>query len=203
MSRAKARPIPFQPEMARALWEGRKTQTRRIVKPQSLFDGKDAIVRRHPNQKGCPYGKPGDLLWVREAHHAYHWDRPRVVYRADHGGEPVRVRTQIESYEIGRWTPSIHMPRWASRMTLELTEVRVELVRDINGEDAKAEGVAPAFEDDFGVVHSQPRYRWGFRKLWQSINGPESWKADPWVWVLVFTVHKQNVDALPATHTGG
>lgn len=150
-------------------------------------------------QFDCPYGKPGDLLYVREAHHCYHDGRARAVYRADHDG-PVRVRKQIESYQIGRWSPSIHMPRWASRITLRITDVRVERVQDITDPDVVAEGVTVppgALMDPHGLTRSfGPRW---FQPLWNSLNLARGygWEANPWVWALTFEVVKQNVDSLP------
>ena len=207
----KERPILFSAPMVRAIIEGRKTQTRRVVKPvgnDDAFvlldygtgfwpyrsdDGESSITadgNEAPHY--CPYGQPGDRLWVREAFHGYHWDQPRAVYRAD--GECQRVRTQIESYEVGRWTPSIHMPRWASRITLEVVCVRVERLNDISEKDAIAEGIA--YDDSipfngpwFASQGDAQGYGWpkdAYQDLWESINGAGSWAANPWVWVVEF-----------------
>ena len=193
----KERPILFSAPMVRAIIEGRKTQTRRVVKPvgnDDAFvlldhgtgfwpyrsdDGESSITadgNEAPHY--CPYGQPGDRLWVREAFHGYHWDQPRAVYRAD--GECQRVRTQIESYEVGRWTPSIHMPRWASRITLEVVCVRVERLNDISVSEAIAEGYDGSVDDPI-----DPSVKW-YAQLWESINGSGSWAANPWVWVVEF-----------------
>ena len=193
----KERPILFSAPMVRAIIEGRKTQTRRVVKPvgnDDAFvlldygtgfwpyrsdDGESSITadgNEAPHY--CPYGQPGDRLWVREAFHGYHWDQPRAVYRAD--GECQRVRTQIESYEVGRWTPSIHMPRWASRITLEIVSVRVERLNAISVSDAIAEGYDGSVDDPI-----DPSVKW-YAQLWESINGSGSWAANPWVWVVEF-----------------
>ena len=144
---AKERPIIFSGPMIRAILEGRKTQTRRIVKPNCL-------------SKLSPYGRTGDRLWVRETW-GHNPEGPGYVYRSD-GDFDMK-------FHGDRWRPSIHMPRWASRITLEVTGVRVERLQDINEEDALAEGVEHAF-----------------RSLWESINGPGSWDANPWVWVVEF-----------------
>jgi hypothetical protein len=170
------RPILFSAPMVRALLAGTKTQTRRIVKGGIPFDDDFEIV-------ASPYGDPGDRLWVRESHWWFKDEpdnscgyyppkltREDVEYRAD-GDDGRKV-----------WRPSIHMPRWASRITLEVTGVRVERLQDISEADARAEGVEPnAFErtaDNYGSVL--------YRRLWESINGPGSWDANPWVWVVEF-----------------
>lgn len=199
----KTRPILFQPEMARANWDGLKTRSRRIMKPQPdgcvafsqpvLHDG--VAIFRNPHSIlrqdiRCPYGAPGSLLWVREPHYV-----ERAGYK-DGSDQFILYRATDPDAPVGAWTPAIHMPRWASRMTLELTEVRVERLQDISEEEAEREGVAQAFETPSGAVQSYPRYTWGFCKLWRSINGPRSWDANPWVWVLAYIVHRQNVDAL-------
>ena len=209
----KERPILFSAPMVRAILDGRKTVTRRIVKPvgnDDAFvlldhgkgfwpyrsdDGESSITADgNETPHSCPYGRSGDRLWVREAFHGYHWDKPRAVYRAD--GERQRVRTQIESYEVGRWTPSIHMPRWASRITLEIVSVRVERLQDISYEDALAEGVldfrqliAPECQQGETADECARRLCWpqrSYRQLWESINGEGSWAKNPWVWVIEF-----------------
>ena len=172
----KERPILFSGAMVRAILEGRKTQTRRVVKPTSgphsiektiCTPGSLAAFIRHR----CPYGQPGDRLWVREAW----WKRPdgSISYRADGndfvaGGRP-------------RYSPSIHMPRWASRITLRLTDVRVERVQDISVSDCIAEGLGYPTDDRYAAVDN-------FKPLWDSINAARGygWDANPWVWVLVF-----------------
>lgn len=185
------RPILFSAPMVRAILEGRKTQTRRIVKPQpspssdTAFIGLDGIWRfSHPTLRGpvsheaddvrCPYGQPGDRLWVREAW-AFHPDFPestrRAIYRADAGVEN----------DVPRWRPSIHMPRWASRILLEITAVRVERLQDISETDAQAEGVANSLHLRGGRLARE-----NFAHLWWTINGDGSWEANPWVWVVEF-----------------
>ena len=180
--------------MVRAILAGTKTQTRRVVK-ESHIDAAPPVHFFQYLRENCPYGQPGDRLWVREAFHGYHWDQPRAVYRAD--GECQRVRTKIESYEVGRWTPSIHMPRWASRILLEITAIRVERLHEISEADAQAEGVERVVvgsgwrrycdpdSEEVGVPPCGDARR-SFRSLWKYINGAESWSANPWVWVVEF-----------------
>ena len=182
--------------MVRAILEGRKTQTRRMVKgkPQP-WDGKDSLqecktVERDGTGHGfifwrnglgdseftklaypeggwqCPYGKPGDRLWVRETCSVHSMGNV-VAYRADHP----------DAKDI-RWRPSIHMPRWASRILLEITNARVERVQDITEVDAMAEG-APR-EDCWSS------YRQSFEALWCRTYGPQSWSWNLWVWVVEF-----------------
>jgi hypothetical protein len=204
----KERPILFSAPMVRALLAGTKTQTRRVVKPQPDSDeatgacwleidgrhqwawhsGADQDILPNETQSFCPYGQPGDRLWVRESHwwfkdepdHSCGYYPPKltaddVEYRAD-GDEGRKV-----------WRPSIHMPRWASRITLEITGVRVERLQDISEHDAQAEGCAlecmtPTGDDIGSAIHGPG----GYIALWESINGPGSWGANPWVWVLEF-----------------
>ncbi|MFV5212728.1 hypothetical protein ACLIIZ_03235 [Azonexus caeni] len=201
----KERPILFSALMVRAILGGRKTQTRRVVKPipqmvtnKSIvtWDGDAAYLMRLFDQVGrsCPYGHPGDRLWVREATHR----RPMLnlltgeplapeydggAYTAD--GEDVQ---DSAGFDFVWWysrksCPSIHMPRWASRILLEITAVRVERLHDISEADAMKEGAEPVLvpPDGGSCPHAE-----GFRELWESINGAGSWGADPWVWVVEF-----------------
>jgi hypothetical protein len=179
----KEKPIIFSAPMVRAILENRKNQTRRVVKPQPSFvcyglpvqkiGGKLIPVQRHL----CPYGQPGDRLWVRET-----WAQcyeggllgGRVVYRADVGFEG--NATKIESGKVIPWKPSIYMPRWASRITLEIVNVRVERVQEISEVDAEQEGVPPQWNGRRGTFIEE------FRKLWDSINAKRpgcSWVDNP------------------------
>lgn len=139
----------------------------------------------------CPFGCHGDRLWVRET-----W----AVRGLAHGMKPSQA-AKIASPDAWRyaaddttgwqhgWKPSIHMPRVASRITLKITGVRCERLNDISEEDAEAEGCVPAWLDEGGGrvnYGAAPTYRQGFAKLWNSINGPGSWDANPWVWVIEF-----------------
>lgn len=213
------RPILFSAPMVRAILDGSKTQTRRVLKPRNandryyfpMLDASEhmtgdksclAGAKRHAIEWG-PYGVAGDRLWVRETFYCDHADYPHgprdemvamLEYRAGHdcrnweAGCPCRDDAGRSS-----WRPSIHMPRWASRIDLEITEVRVERLHEITGADVRAEGVrcegcpceacgrtsqmCPATETD---------HIGAFAELWARINGVESWDADPWVWVVSF-----------------
>lgn len=185
------KPILFKDEMIRAILEGWKTQTRRIVKPCKC---KDSLCELAPHEiageinrghyRNCPYGKPGDRLWVRENFlqlmHGQVTDG-RVKYCASI--DPRSTGTPKNDGYWWRKRPSIHMPRWASRITLEITDVRVERLQDISSADAKAEGVAtPDLNDWCDDSKWVSQFAW----LWRSINGPDSWDANPWVWVIEF-----------------
>jgi hypothetical protein len=198
----KERPILFSAPMVRAILEGRKTQTRRVVKPQpspssdSVWLGTDGIWRfSHPTLRGpvsheaddvrCPYGYPGDRLWVRETIElqTLHGNNfPSPVYSSD-GAHVMDGNGKASNHEFmrRRVTPSIHMPRWASRILLEVVSVRVERLQEISEADAKAEGVDGI--KYFGLDRSNTR---AYSELWESINGPESWDANPWVWCVEF-----------------
>ncbi|HHS9782020.1 TPA: hypothetical protein ACTW95_001315 [Klebsiella quasipneumoniae subsp. similipneumoniae] len=180
----KERGMIFNGEMVRAILDGRKTQTRRPIKwKQTRFteigeredgskwpwseDAEHACDFWHP----CPFGAVGDRIWVRETWARYNIDQNShdIAYRAT---------TPEDWPEEGRWRPSIHMPRWASRILLEITGVRVERLRSMSQDDARAEGVIAASGPmEAGLA---------FRELWDSIYGEESWKANPWVWVISF-----------------
>lgn len=189
-NKPKERPILFSAEMVRAILDGRKTQTRRTVKLNQagrVQRGKQQWHIDDPNAAlACPYGQPGDRLWVRET-----WapGATQTMYRA--GCSPDYLPPD------GKWRPSIHIPRWASRITLEITGVRVERLQDISEDDARDEGI-----EDGGCLNCGerepcecsspvPDARDSFAHLWQSINGPDSWDVNPWVWVVEFRRAKQ------------
>jgi len=231
----KERPILFSAPMVRALLDGSKTQTRRIVKGQApewaTFGAEADIHGREffmvcgeqepsglsPILDGiyCPYGQPGDRLWVRESHaQVLEVDIPagrpagpigtmgsparpdwksRYVYRAD--GEMPNVQWHhLEDSQPVRWTPSIHMPRAASRILLEVVSVRVERLNAISSDDCRAEGIRQC--DGIGTnaqildlarrmgTHTDEVLR--YATLWEQINGAGSWDANPWVWVVEF-----------------
>ena len=242
----KEQPILFSAPMVRAILDGRKTMTRRVVKPQPNWSGKIAcewyeptVVRRGVEEPGpqvfgfanedegwkCPYGSPGDRLWLRETFRPIlsGWNQGGVDYRAD---DP-----SASGIGFIPWKPSIHMPRWASRITLQVEAVRVERLQEIAGQDARAEGCEPDWESfeeatcdkegwdepeefdeecevegdwvNYGrrLVETHEHKEWeldrinyalrlAFRNLWESINGPESWDANPFVWVVTFGVVK-------------
>ncbi|HCC5915891.1 hypothetical protein [Klebsiella pneumoniae] len=228
----KERGMIFNGEMVRALLDGRKTQTRRIMKAQPSEDftpmnmaleadykarwytpgivdkdgylqpaGKEVFGVANENEGySCPFGAVGDRIWVRET-----WDR----YNIDQDSHDMAYRATIpEDWpESGRWRPSIHMPRWASRITLEITDVRVERLNAISEQDAQSEGVHTEVWDQTVVarnyaaideffqfwsedmphyVEMNQLYRSSFRSLWESIYGAENWQANPWVWVIEF-----------------
>ncbi|ABR84785.2 MULTISPECIES: hypothetical protein [Pseudomonas aeruginosa group] len=199
------RPILFNDQMVRAILEGRKTVTRRVVKPQPDFLGSmvDPYTPFKTLDAGlharitCPHGQPGDRLWVREAW-AADAQVDAIAPRDLSQGEPIwypadfSVRqTGCSMISKGRGRPSIHMPRWASRILLEIIAVRVERLQDISEEQALAEGVRGEPCDharqacaDIGCWGDTAKGAFGF--LWESLNGEGSWAANPWVWVVEF-----------------
>lgn len=217
----KAHPILFSAEMIRALLDGRKVQTRRALKTQPLdilpMEGDKAgrewiiLEQREPEPKGkvirCRYGVPSDLLIVREtfAHVAdYDGTDPgsaalasRCFYRADH---PTGVWSERDPNKSIRWRPSIHMPRALSRLTLRITNIRVERLQEISEADARAEGVhidalSPASRERFSRMKPWPEcYRPMYALLWDDINGAGSWSRNDWVWVIAFEVIQANID---------
>ncbi len=234
------KPILFTGAMVRAILSGAKTQTRRLVKPQFPADAEpeempkispegwqmaghsgewwDVVSSDADGYARCPYGVPGDRLWVRETHrHFGNTHTPRgavavgVRYRADDSSAEFPWKRdewppERAWWNTGRhpWTPGIHMPRWACRLVLEVTSVRVERLQAITAADARAEGVPdnllyltgnnttgsflprtynlPAGDrpspDEVAVAN--------YAALWSDINGRESWAANPWVWVVEF-----------------
>ena len=212
----KARPILFNGQMVRALLDGRKTQTRRVLKPQpkpvdelaseagDVFVDYDGSLRRFRRDRRqnfaddiigepmpCPYGSVGDLLYVREtwSHTGQGAWTPSDAFIAQSLGGKLVYRAD-EGDEAPGWFPSIHMPRWASRLTLRITDVRVERLKDITKAEAAKEGWQSMLSD--GSLNYNPK-RW-FRDLWDEINGPGAWEANPWVWAVSFKVIHKNVD---------
>lgn len=194
----KERPVIFNGEMVRAILDGRKTQTRRTLnwKRQpytemaerddgSLWPWAEDGERGGDIWFSCPFGEVGDRLWVRETFAGHYLDDDQIQdikdgrckakclceYRADYGDDAECA---------DGWTPSIHMPRWASRITLEITAVRVERLNDISDGDAIHEGCSTADMKSGDCVADV------FARLWASIYGVESWNANPWVWVIEF-----------------
>ena len=184
------KPIIFSAPMVRALLAGTKTQTRRVLKPLPrrtiFFDPKTAVLDQFQEP---PYA-PGDRLWVREAfsYELLDVDRNGFMppwYWAD--GNP-------ESGDFTRPKPSIHMPRWASRLTLLVTDVRVQRLREISEDDARAEGVCSTltrFPDGGSIGHPAS---WHFEQLWGQIHGPGAWDSNPWVCAITFDVQRGNID---------
>lgn len=216
----KERGMIFNGEMVRALLDGRKTQTRRIMAPQPADDiercifpnpeaigWKSSLRHKHGSTTAhfCHYGKPGDHIWVRETFQGPLFDydlmdsyckdptpfeKPEFcVYKAD--GVPAPEFYDADDELHCCWRPSIHMPRWASRILLEITNVRVERLNSIHDVDAMREGIqnlTTCSHADFGipgVVNAQHPVR-AFQLLWESIYGADSWRANPWVWVIEF-----------------
>jgi hypothetical protein len=195
----KERPILFSGPMVRALLAGTKTQTRRVVKtqPESLHHGEpywhiggyragafrgitDPLRMGTHNPLTCPYGQPGDRLWVREA-----WARTSVFP----GTEMVVYREGDNRTDYGGpWKPGIHMFRRDSRITLEVTGVRVERLQDISEADALAEGIVQLRDGGFGLPAGEHYHatdpRISYWSLWEHINGAGSVEANPWVWVI-------------------
>jgi hypothetical protein len=232
----KQTPILFSAPMVCAILEGRKTQTRRIVKPQPPFACEYVINGAYthalcraigkpdhwvpPTAKStdhrlpCPQGGPGDQLVVKE--HAWMWCEKvpngvtpkgrqkfkyepmryaKIFYCSDHPEKPtIDVVSEYRGYEWG-WRKKLgrFLPRWASRITLEVVSLRVEHLNAISAEDAKAEGIeyreGPGFKF-YGELEKLDQWThspvWSYETLWESINGAGSWKANPWVWVITF-----------------
>lgn len=215
----------FNGEMVRAILDGRKTQTRRVVKgvegadsftPEWDINGEQIFVvcgeKDHTQMNpvlgaiSCPFGAVGDRIWVRETfqgplvseelfeeYRAYpeKFETPQYCeYAADGGARP--EYSDLDDNLRHGWRPSIHMPRWASRILLEITSVRVERLNDISQEDAQAEGIIDGGclncgePDPCSCVNPQPDATDAFAYLWQSIYGQENWDANPWVWVIEF-----------------
>jgi hypothetical protein len=194
------RPILFSAPMVRALLAGTKTQTRRVANGVVALHSRTGEALAKPDSAGprvaCPYGQPGERLWVREAW-AAHWmynDLPPSAarseredlragdnrwYRADGEHAPSQLGTTPNGLR-GKWRAGMFMPRWASRFSLEVKGVRVERLQHITRGDAMAEGCTFANM----AKGSDPR-EW-YRELWTTINGPDSWAANPWVWVVEF-----------------
>ena len=219
----------FNGEMVRAILDGRKTQTRRIMKvqPESNQLGLLLITdsTRHSdigkyhwaesNATGnhvrsklfsCPFGAVGDQIWVRETFQGPLFDyelmdeyledsskfeKPEFCQYAADGGHRPEYQDADDNLRHG-WRPSIHMPRWASRILLEITDVRVERLNAISEEDARAEGIIDGGclncgePEPCGCANPEPDATDAFAYLWQSIYGQESWNANPWVWVISF-----------------
>jgi len=227
------KPILFSAPMIRAILEGRKTQTRRIIKPQpsnykrktefpdkkrkprhekEYFDAYnggphwcwwDEYDRMGPDWIKCPYGSKGGALWVRE--NFWHWGhyvpngetlKGKPAFTFEPSGEKISFKEAAcvpdNRQEFG-WhkRPSIFMPRWASRITLEIKDISVERLNDISEADVKAEGIEDiGYTGDFtGAYYFQK-----FTELWESINGADSWQENPYVWVVEFEAHNVNID---------
>ncbi|HHZ3197461.1 TPA: morphogenetic protein [Klebsiella pneumoniae] len=219
MTKITERGMIFNAEMVRALLSGRKTQTRRIIKPQPEATLSGSLSGKWLSRPlnglllpkiediaiHCSFGVVGDRIWVRETFQGPLFDydlmdsycndptpfeKPEFcVYKAD--GVPAPEFYDADDELHCCWRPSIHMPRWASRILLEITGVRVERLNAINEHDAQAEGVAKLREGFWkhyqpGWTQHQLSARGSFVTLWKSIYGDESWNSNPWVWVIEF-----------------
>jgi hypothetical protein len=179
--------------MVRAILEGRKTMTRRVVKKQPV-SGFDETFYRNGMIK-CPHGTPGDCLWVRETWAKALWSDSclpleRYLPGSKYQGALYAATPHPDYHNKGLWKPSIFMPRWASRITLEIGCIRVERLQEITEEDAKAEGISegPALFYK-GPTKVWPNRREAFRDLWDTLNAKRGygWGVNPWVWVISFT----------------
>jgi hypothetical protein len=190
----KEHPILFSGQMVRAILDGTKTQTRRVVKPQPVQvrisdEGCNVPMCLPPRQAfhmKFPYGMIGDRLWVRETWMPYYGLPGNITYRADYRGNYVQEHRWPD-----KWHPSIFMPRWASRITLEVLDIRVQRVQEISERDAEAEGISRV---DLGTdergrpVNKMILFRLHFSVLWNSINAKRgyAWEVNPWVWAITF-----------------
>lgn len=214
----KERPILFKGAMVRSILDGSKTQTRRVIKHQpvgKVWPLVDTAINfatgekenvgvwfidendLHDDGAMCPYGQPGGRLWVRESG----WQRPERTAKMMREGADTWApyyydadgNDQQEALDLHTWgfkrRPSIHMPRAASRITLEIIAVRVERLQEISQADARAEGAPPSHPSidrvsrSFGYADFSRSW---YAQLWESINGPGSWDANPWIWVIEF-----------------
>ncbi len=193
-------PILFSGEMVQAILDGRKTQTRRVINPQSLLDNKTRVTACYE----CPYGVPGDRLWVRETWRAVELDNGNdgILYKADNHFKSIEnsqaaADLWCDAYADrkygNKWRPSIFMPRWASRIALAVTDVRVERLQEISEEDAIAEGlqkevISVGYQNDSVTLRARPKFVY----LWDKINSDRgySFESNPWVWVVGFKVVK-------------
>jgi len=208
------RPIIFSAGMIRALLDGRKSQTRRIMKPQPpewvtrmCHEGRNGWIGSgdgHGVLMHVPYAV-GDRLWCREGF-SYGWpveenhqlpecnQEHAITYRTD-GNRP---------FGGGKWHSPIHMPRWASRLTLIVTDVRVQRLQDISEADAVAEGVNSDTDGWFDYLMPATQCcaspQDSYATLWNSLHGPDAWAANPWVVALSFTVHRCNIDQMGGNH---
>lgn len=250
ISDVRERPILFLGPMVQAILDDRKTETRRVIKPQPggkvvSFDSTDGQWYSRSDGRyidwlhRCPFGQPGDRLWVREAWKVVSWDEegnvqcfykasPDITWCApmaasndpwvddpcdwtqhdydkhvrrlpsfreiDDPESEYGMRCEFDASELS-WRPSIHMPRWASRITLEVVAVRVERVQDISEEDAVAEGVDAVSLNDVPRQATWSR-RQDFAQLWNSINAKRGfgWDTNPWVWVIEFKTIREVPD---------
>lgn len=213
----KEHPILFSTPMVQAILAGKKTQTRRIVKHHLDDRGVRTFNKPfedwHGREVKCPYGNIGDRLWVRERFYPYDWTEEGGI-RKDESGflyysdtcdpRPFGMEDETCVHEFGdnkkdwpSWKPSIHMPRTACRINIEITNIRVERLQDISNDDAKSEGakdhlnssdlnLMSGIDKDYKLPSPFGEHQFGFMALWCKINGVESWIENPFVWVIQF-----------------
>jgi len=186
----KERPIIFSSEMVRAILNGSKQMTRRVIKPQPEYDQcslsmrwKELSLYGREIIEQCPCGQTGQRLWVRETW-AYPLDYNTPDLQPNKNEIFLKAASDILA-QGNKWRPSIFMPRWASRITLEIREVGVERLQEITEEDAKAEGVITPKQRG-----SWKSWVWAYKDLWNSLNAKRGygWFTNPWVWVIEFKV---------------
>nr|WP_277755926.1 hypothetical protein [Rosenbergiella epipactidis] len=199
--------------MVRAILDGSKTQTRRVMKVQPVLNGSfyevfgagwsEGIrsvpaVAGHSLPANCPFGQVGDRLWVRETFTGHYLDDDQIQDIKDGRDRAIDLFEYRADYPNGSeaaegWTPSSQMPRWASRITLEITDIRVERLRAISEGDAVKEGVPPAGDllPNYPDTYLTPKgdfatAKVAFQRLWESIYGQDGWQSNPFVWVVEF-----------------
>lgn len=201
------KPITMTGDSPAKIIAGLKTMTRRLVKPQpdAIHDGEPYwfvggyrageyratgnVLHKAANPIRCPYGKPGDKLWVKEK-----WGYIDFENGADFNAAESAIAYWASGEQIpikNRWRHQRYMPRWASRIWLEITSVRMERLQDISNDDARAEGVLPAYAGQCVSLGHPFNALPLFRELWGHINGSGSWDANPWVWVIGFKQIKE------------
>ena len=200
----KEKPIIMSIEMVRATLEGRKSKSRRVIKPQPLdvITRQDCWVAKFQDDPprgsmiGCPYGRVGDRLWVRERHRiACVGLDSGIEHRCYYADGAFSVVTSEQARSVRHWAanhPSIHMPRWASRITLEIVSLRAERLQEITSEDVLAEGLPPTGEITLHPhVTGKPLIH-AFANLWDSLNPKHPWENNDWVWVLEWPLQRES-----------
>lgn len=196
----KSRPIIFSPAMVSAIIDGQKTQTRRVVQPQFKYLLEPGDQREYGSQwaiyvdedgdwscttwRGCPYGKPGDILWVREK-----WVMCSHCRTINYAATTNLTQTcKYCGNDFGKWRPSIHMPKRYSRLDLKIMALDVQRLQSISADEILAEGIGHRGWDSADVLFAK------WIELWDSINAKRGfgWEADPWVWVIGFAVKEQS-----------
>lgn len=184
----KTHPILFSTPMVQAILEGRKTMTRRIVKPNPRISSDPLkvgeLIKEFSLEEVCDYGTPGDIIWVRETF------QERSENAIKMGFEKYYYKAGWEGCTEAGWKPNIFMPKSACRIFLKITDIRVERLQEITENDAKSEGIIQistnSYKDYFEGIPGYYHPIQSFRSLWMNINGVDSWKSNPWVWVILF-----------------